>query len=903
MNIHILPNADAALVPVCKCLEKFMNTSIKLRALIALLLFTLSTQSFSQAKGLPTRNDVGPDAMTGGIAPIKAPFQMPQLSRPAIPEAKVTISLKKKGKNTKAIQSAIDKLAARGGGTVEIPVGEWLTGRIELKSNINLHIPEGATLRFSGKIKDYLPVVFTRDEGIDIYSLGAFIYANNAENIALTGKGKIVGPSTDCEIYKNNHEKALNIENVCKNGEKPLSERVYDGEKNGGEVFLPKSIAPINCKNVLIEGITVDQGLYWNIVPQYCENVIIRGVTVSSFGHGRTDGIDIESSKNVLVEYCSLDCQDDCYTMKSGRGKDGLRVNKPTENVVIRKCLALRGAGGIVIGTEVAGGVKNIFMENCVFDGTNQAFRFKTLRSRGGGIDGVYVERVRANVLHNALYINMLGSVKWGGELAKRYPARKISEFTPCFRNIFIHDVAIDNCDALMDIHALPEQPVKNVFFGNVKANCKKIGKICDALSFTLKDVTVTTSDSTVTIDGSDYACFYGFNNAVTGKPIAVRQTGTPSKHLSVQDFPLHPVHYTSVQPGKVWLDNNGRPIQAHGFQIFYDDCDSVYYWYGENKQDAIQGTNKMFGGVRLYSSKDFYNWTDEGLILPPDAVDPMSPIHYSQKLERPHIIYCEKTKKYVLWGKSQDTDGYFVVFQADCFRGPYTFVRNMKPEGFGVGDFDLWVSPKTQSSKAYVLFERPHWELICAELTDDYTNVTDRYSEHFVGLRPPFTREAPTHFVHNGKHYLFTSGTTGYTSNPSEVAEFTDFHGEYKVLGDPHVGDSMASSFNSQITSVIRIPGKKDLYVALADRWEPQTTGTDIARKTFKSKEKAYLNHQPVPQDRSRKPVVRNREYELIGPTHDVYNATYVFLPITFDKKGMPTIAWKDNWRLEDYK
>ena len=145
---------------------------------------------------------------------------------------------------------------------------------IEVKSNINLHLAEGATLNFSGFIRDYLPVVFTRDEGIEIYSLGAFIYAKDAENIAITGKGKIVGPSVDCEIFQNNKEKAINIEKVCKDGQMPLEERIFDGKHHNGEVFLPKTIAPINCKNVLIEGVTLNQGLYWNVVPQYCENVI-----------------------------------------------------------------------------------------------------------------------------------------------------------------------------------------------------------------------------------------------------------------------------------------------------------------------------------------------------------------------------------------------------------------------------------------------------------------------------------------------------------------------------------------------------------------------------------------------------------------------------------------------------
>lgn len=205
-----------------------------------------------------------------------------------------------------------------------------------------------------------------------------------------------------------------------------MEQRVFDGTKANGEVFLPKSIAPIRCKNVLIEGITIDKGLYWNVVPQYCENVIIRGVTVNSFGHGRTDGIDIESSKNVLVEYCSLDCQDDCYTMKSGRNVEGVRVGIPTENVVVRFCLALRGAGGIVCGTEVAGGVKNIYCHDCVFEGTDQGVRIKTLRPRGGGVENLVVERVRASHINYAFYCDMLGSIKWGGDLAKRLPAREI---------------------------------------------------------------------------------------------------------------------------------------------------------------------------------------------------------------------------------------------------------------------------------------------------------------------------------------------------------------------------------------------------------------------------------------------------------------------------------------------
>ena len=839
----------------------------------------------------PTLEQVGPKVMPTEIAPIKAPFEMPQLQRPVFPERTVTVKMPNKGIATKAIQQAIDQLAKQGGGTVIIPAGDWLTGRITLRSNINLHLAEGCRLLFSGEIADYQPIVFTRDEGIEIYSLGAFIYANGEQNIALTGKGEIVGPSTDCEIYQQNKEYCLNIEMIV--GELPLESRHYDGIKTK-EVFLPKTVAPINCTNVLIEGVTLTQGLYWNVVPQYCENVIIRGVTVNSFGHGRTDGIDVESSKNVLIEYCSLDCQDDCYTMKSGRGWDGLRVNRPTENVVVRHSLALRGAGGIVCGTEVAGFVKNVYCHDCVFQGTDQAFRVKSRRTRGGGIANYFVERVRADVKYQAFYCDLLGETKWMGALAQRFPKPERTRFTPYFHDISVHDVIVENCRDFISFTGQPELPVKNVFFGNATVRCQRIGKVQDVTGFALKDVQIHSEDSILTLDGCSVVNIFGLNNTDRQQPVKVVLRGEPSQYVSVQEVPMQPVTYNSVRPGAVWLDTDGKPIQAHGFQI---TCiDGTYYWYGENKADALLGTNRMFGGVRCYSSRDFYNWKDEGLILPPDTVNPLSPIHYSQKLERPHIIRHPRNGKYVLWAKSQAEDGYFAIFQSDSFMGPYTFVRNLQPEGYGVGDFDMYVDEQT--GKGYVWFERPHWELICAELTDDFLGVTDVYSNHFVAQKPPHTREAPAHFFANGRHYLFTSGTTGYTSNPTEVAVFDDYHGEYRILGDPHVGDSCASSFNSQITGVIRIPDS-DLWVALADRWEPHTTGTDFARRTFEAKKDSYANYTPQPQKPvGTEPQVVDRQYKLVDAAHAVYHAGYVFLPITFEN-GIPKIHWQEEWHI----
>lgn len=181
-----------------------------------------------------------------------------------------------------------------------------------------------------------------------------------------------------------------------------------------------------------------------------------------------------------------------------------------------------------------------------------------------------------------------------------------------------------------------------------------------------------------------------------------------------------------------------------------------------------------------------------------------------------------------------------------------------------------------------------------------DYTNVNGRYSEHFVGKVPPFTREAAAHFVMDGKHYIYTSGTTSYTPNPSEVAVFDDYHGEYTVLGNPHIGDEYAHSFCSQITSVIKIPGK-DLYVAMADRWLPHTNKTDIPKKDWQSFLTRYKDHRPYPKDFAT-PKVVDRFYTLVNPNQDVYKATYVFLPIVV-KDGIPMIEWKDEWKLENYE
>ena len=350
---------------------------------------------------------------------------------------------------------------------------------------------------------------------------------------------------------------------------------------------------------------------------------------------------------------------------------------------------------------------------------------------------------------------------------------------------------------------------------------------------------------------------------------------------------------YNSIKPGTPWLDTEGKPIQAHGFSVFYKD--GTWYWYGENKEKTDGKGTVWHWGVRLYTSKDLYNWEDKGLIIEPQPDDLQSPLHPTYCMDRPHIIYCEKTGKYVAWLKimAGEVSQFFSVLTADRFEGPYSFVRRVyKPLKMDSGDFCLHVDEGTK--KAYIWFERPHFQLICATLSDDYTEVTEEYSVHYDGLLPPETREAPTYFERGGKKYLITSGTSGYFPNPSRVCVFDDYHGAYRDLGDPCVGDKHANTFNSQITSVIRLPGT-DQYVACADRWNPQWWVNFMSKTVVSGMKRHFADYQP---DRSPKEV-HPLPGEEIKHGENTAIARYVWLPIEWEGEK-PVIRWQKEWKIE---
>lgn len=489
-----------------------------------------------QLPHIPTAEEVGQAVMPENIAPVEAPFATIAFAKPKFPADTVWLQLSDKLINTSAINQAIDSLSAHGGGVLVVPSGEWLTGRVELKSQVNLHIPQGSALKFSSWVKDYQPAVFTRNEGVELMSMGSCIYANGQENIAITGGGKLIGPGSEKGDIIERIERSSVIENVI-SADSPVAERIYDGNQASGSIFPPMFISPINCKQVYMEGVNLSHTVFWNIVPVYCDQVIIRGVSINSVGVSRGDGIDIESSSNVLIEYCTLSCGDDCFTMKSGRGADGIRVNKATENVVVRYCLAREGHGGITCGSETAGWIKNLYVHDCVFDNTGVGIRFKTRRPRGGGGKNLSYERIRMKLKATAFKFDMLGQPLYVGNLAKRLPALAFNELTPTYQQIKAKDFLIEKCTHFVNVIGIPESPVKDLVLENieVKEASRGIFKSADLDQAQLRQIRIRAQDSTINFLDSRNIIFDKVAiEQINGSPISVKVDGDLSKHIQI---------------------------------------------------------------------------------------------------------------------------------------------------------------------------------------------------------------------------------------------------------------------------------------------------------------------------------------------------------------------------------
>lgn len=354
-------------------------------------------------------------------------------------------------------------------------------------------------------------------------------------------------------------------------------------------------------------------------------------------------------------------------------------------------------------------------------------------------------------------------------------------------------------------------------------------------------------------------------------------------------------VRYDSVRPGEVWLDTGGRRIEAHAGGFLYEN--GFYYWYGENKEFTDGKSHIWTWGIRMYRSEDFYNWEDIGLIAKPDIDDPDSALFPEKNLDRPHIVRRPSDGRYIMWVKISGNEGCFAVLESDKITGPYMIVeQDIYPFGLHVGDFDIAVGD--ESGKAYIYAETEHSEVTGFSLDDSLTKITQVISHSYRGLKPPFCREGVTVFQRGSRLWMLTSGMTGYIPNQSDCASADDFNEEFISVGDPFEGDDSNSSFNSQISQVFSVPGKKDLYLAVADRWVPDykvdRKRADMFRRAVAS------NYDPEHYQATEEEKKQMREAPSLGSA-DTHLATYVILPIFF-REGRPVITWKDSWKLEDF-
>ena len=377
---------------------------------------------------------------------------------------------------TASIKKAIETCSKNGGGKVIVPAGKFLTGAIHLESNVNLHLEEGSEILFSTNPQDYYPLVHTSFEGMELMNYSPLIYAKNKKNIAVTGKGILngqaskenwwpwKGKTSEGSIYGWNpgdpsQLDPKNLPALMEMAENniPVEQRVF----GNGHYIRPNFIEPFECENVLIKDVTIINAPFWIIHPLKSNHVTIDGVNIKSHGPNN-DGCDPEYSKNVIIKNTTFNTGDDCIAIKAGRDAEGRRVGIMTENVIVRDCKMIDGHGGVVIGSEMSAGVKNVFVYNCEMDSPelDRAIRLKTNTRRGGTVDGFFVKNLTVGQVKEAvLHITMNYAI---------YQDQKGNNI-PTIKNIFMENVKVKNGGKYaIFADGLENSKIQNITFKNV---------------------------------------------------------------------------------------------------------------------------------------------------------------------------------------------------------------------------------------------------------------------------------------------------------------------------------------------------------------------------------------------------------------------------------------------------
>jgi polygalacturonase len=461
------------------------------------------------------------------------PQTMPQVSQPTFKKDSFNIvkyGAKSDGVflNTTAINNAINDCNRKGGGIVVIPAGFWLTGPIVLKSNVNLHLQKNALLQFSSDFNQY-PLVEGNWEGAPQMRNQSPISATKATNIAITGFGIVDGNGDAWRMVKKDKltetqwKKKVESGGVLSADKKtwyPSEKSLKGSTMNGAGVITPSKtmadyesvkdflrpnmVVLTSCDKVLLEGVTFQNSPAWNLHPLMTTNLTVKNVYAKNPWYAQNgDGIDVESCSNVLIESSTFDVGDDGICIKSGRDEAGRKRGMPTQNLIVRNCTVYHAHGGFVIGSEMSGGVKNMYVSNCSFIGTDIGLRFKTNRGRGGIVENVFIKNINMkDIAAEAILFDMYYEAKDPVVLAgeRREPPKvqtlPVTEATPQFRNFYVKDIVCDGAEKAIFIRGIPEMNVQNVYLKDMVLQAKEGLDFTEASGIHLKNIKLITKNT-----------------------------------------------------------------------------------------------------------------------------------------------------------------------------------------------------------------------------------------------------------------------------------------------------------------------------------------------------------------------------------------------------------------------
>ena len=452
------------------------------------------------------------------MAKSECPFKMPKVAEPSIPKNEVQITdFGAVGDGgtlcTEAFAQAMKALAAKGGGKLVVPAGIWLTGPIQFESNCELHVKRGALVLFTTDYDAY-PEVTTIFEGNTSTRKMAPLWAYEKHDVAITGHGSFDaqgqawrpskrGKFTDSQWKELTSGQGIEMKNVWYPDAKQDEQRGIAGKPDMRRVLgRPVLLEFTRCQRVLLKDITLSNSPAWNTHPLMCEDFTMDGVTVRNPWYAQNgDGLDLESCDRAIIKDCTFDVGDDAICIKSGKDKEGRDWKRPCQNVIIEGCTVLHGHGGFVIGSEMSSGARNIWVHNCLFNGTDTGLRLKSTRGRGGVVENIYIDHINmVDIATDAFtfdlyYANkpVAGKADKDSSSADEVPA--VSEETPCFRKLYISDIVCQGAARAIYFNGLPEMPLSDLEMKNSLFVCRKGAEMHFAKDITFRGVTITNSE------------------------------------------------------------------------------------------------------------------------------------------------------------------------------------------------------------------------------------------------------------------------------------------------------------------------------------------------------------------------------------------------------------------------